>query len=240
MESARPGSSALPPAIAAAIEEGLSDLGIAEITRTPITAPYVLELIGGLQHGPQRIKSDRNARASIACMTQPAPTSLSPLDQHLLRRAIELSAAAMAKGNMAFGALLADPDGNVLLEAENTTFTEQNALRHAETNLVEEAVASLAPQQIAGATLYTSCEPCAMCSGAMYWAGINRMVYAMSEHDLLDITGVNDHCPTMRGIGCRNILETGQRNIEVSGPHLVEEASAVQHDYFGTPGPEGS
>ena len=68
----------------------------------------------------------------------------------------------------------------------------------------------------------------------MYRAGINRMVYAMSEHDLLDITGVNEHCPTMRGVGCRDILETGQRHIEVSGPRLVEKASAVQHAYFGT------
>jgi len=167
-------------------------------------------------------------------MTDSGLTPLSPLDEQLLRRAIALSARAASKGNMAFGALLADPDGNVLLEAENTTFTEQNALRHAETNLVESAVASLTPEQIATATLYTSCEPCAMCAGAMYWGGLNRMIYAMSEQDLLDITGINDHCPTMRGVGCRNVLETGQRDIEVSGPHLVEEACAVQHDYFGT------
>ena len=72
-----------------------------------------------------------------------------------------------------------------------------------------------------------------MCSGAMYWGGINRMVYAMSEHDLLDITGISEHCPTMRGVGCRTILETGQRHIEVNGPHLVDEACAVQRVYFG-------
>ena len=56
----------------------------------------------------------------------------------------------------------------------------------------------------------------------------------MSEHDLLDITGFNEHCPTMRGVGCRDILETGQRHIKVSGPHLVKEASAVQHACFST------
>ena len=172
-------------------------------------------------------------------MTHSGRAPLSPLDEQLLRRAIALSASAASKGNMAFGALLADPDGNVLLEAENTTFTERNALRHAETNLVEGAVADLTPEQISTATLYTSCEPCAMCAGAMYWAGINRMIYAMSEHDLLEITGINDHCPTMRGVGCRNILETGQRDIEVSGPHLVEDACAVQHDYFDTSPTEG-
>lgn len=122
----------------------------------------------------------------------------------------------------------------MLLEAENTTLTERNALRHAETNLVERVVASLTPDQIASATLHTNCEPCAMCACATYWGGLTRMIYAMSEQDLLDITEINDHCPTMRGVGCRNILETGQRDIEVSGPHLVEEASAVQHSYFGT------
>ena len=160
-------------------------------------------------------------------------SELSALDERLLRRAIQLSASAMEHGNMAFGALLADPEGNVLLEAENTTNTEDNPLRHAETNLVDLAVKQLTPDQIASATLYTSCEPCAMCSGAMYWGGINRMIYAMSELDLLAITGIDEHCPTMEGVGCRNILITGQRDIEVSGPHLIEEAGAVQHIYFG-------
>ena len=135
---------------------------------------------------------------------------------------------------MVFGALVADPAGNVLLEAENATSTENNSLRHAEINLINTAMATLTPEQIATATLYMSCEPCAMCSGAMYWGGINRMIYGMSERHLREITGINDHCPAMRGIGCRNILETGQRKIEVSGPHLVEKASAVQHSYFGT------
>ena len=173
-------------------------------------------------------------------MTETDTTDPSALDKQLLRRAIALSASAAAKGNMAFGALLADPEGNVLLEAENTTFTQRNPLNHAETNLINLAVATLNPEQIATATLYTSCEPCAMCSGAMYWGEINRMVYAMSEHDLLRITGVNDHCPTMRGVGCRNILTSGQRHIEVIGPHLVEEACAVQIDYFEARPPESS
>ena len=173
-------------------------------------------------------------------MTETETTDSSALDMRLLRRAIDLSASAAAKGNMAFGALLADPEGNILLEAENTTFTERNPLNHAESNLINKAVVILSPEQIANATLYTSCEPCAMCSGAMYWGGVNRTVYGMSEHDLLRITGVNAHCPTMRGVGCRTILQSGQRHIEVSGPHLVEEACAVQLDYFADRLPESS
>ena len=96
-------------------------------------------------------------------------TELSAQDERLLRRSIEVSASAVANGNMPFGAIMADPDGNVLLEAENTGITGRNDLNHAETVLMNMAVTILAPEQIATATLYTSCEPCAMCAGAMYW-----------------------------------------------------------------------
>ncbi len=159
---------------------------------------------------------------------------LSPQDEALLRRAIEVASRSVANGNLPFGALLADPDGNVLLEAENSDITGRSTLNHAETNLMRLAVSNLTADQIATATLYTSCEPCAMCSGSMYWGGLNRMVYGMSEHHLLDITGAHRLNPTMRGVGCRNILHSGQRRIEVSGPHLIEEASQIHHHYWST------
>lgn len=159
-------------------------------------------------------------------------SALSPRDERLLRRAIEVSARSVANGNTPFGAIMADPAGRILLEAENTGVTGRNTLNHAETNLMNMAVTTLNPHQIATATLYTSCEPCAMCAGAMYWGGLNRMVYGMSELDLLKITGEDPGTATMRGVGCRNILQSGQRDIEVIGPHLVEEASAVHIGYY--------
>ena len=164
-------------------------------------------------------------------------TELTTLDERLLRRAIRLSASAMNHGNMPFGALLADPEGTVLLEAENTGITGMNTLNHAETNLMNMAVTTLERKQISSATLYTSCEPCAMCAGAMYWGGINRMIYGMSELDLLAITGSNPGSEDMRGVGCRNIFDSGQRKVEVSGPHLVEEAGAVHIDFYAAGGP---
>ncbi|MCY4372065.1 MAG: nucleoside deaminase [bacterium] len=157
---------------------------------------------------------------------------LSAQDERLLRRAIKVSARSVANGNLPFGALLADPDGNVLLEAENSDITGKSPLNHAETNLMRLAVENLTPEQIATATLYTSCEPCAMCSGSMYWGGLNRLVYGMSEHHLIDYTGANPLNPTMRGVGCREVLNSGQRRIEVSGPHLIEEASVIQRDFW--------
>ena len=159
-------------------------------------------------------------------------SELSPLDERLLRRAIDIAARSVANGNLPFGALLADPDGNVLLEAENSDISGKSPLNHAETNLMRLAVERLTADQMATATLYTSCEPCAMCSGSMYWGGLNRLVYGMSEHHLLEYTGANPLNPTMRGVGCREVLNSGQRHIDVIGPHLIEEASAIQRDYW--------
>ena len=161
-------------------------------------------------------------------------TELSAQDERLLRQAIEVAARSVANGNLPFGSLLADPGGNVLLEAENTDITGKSPLNHAETNLMRMAVETLTPDQIATATLYTSCEPCAMCSGAMYWGGLNQMVYGMSELGLREFTGAHPLNPTMRGVGCRNILNSGQRHIEVSGPHLIEEASVIHRDFWGS------
>lgn len=159
-------------------------------------------------------------------------SELNEQDERLLRRAIRVSERAVENGNQPFGALLADAGGNILLEAENTGVTGRNVLNHAETNLMNLAVTTLSPEHIATATLYTSCEPCAMCSGSMYWGGINRMIYALSELQLLEITGAHPGNPTMRGVGSRTILNSGQREVEVSGPHLVEEASAIHREFW--------
>ena len=162
----------------------------------------------------------------------PAADALSPQDERLLKRAIKVAARSVAGGNLPFGALLADSGGNVMLEAENSDITGKSPLNHAETNLMRMAVESLSSEQIAAATLYTSCEPCAMCSGSMYWGGLSRLVYGMSEQHLRVYTGAHPLNPTMRGVGCRNILNSGQRRIEVSGPHLVVEASAIHRDFW--------
>lgn len=158
--------------------------------------------------------------------------TLGTQDEQLLRQAIRVSQCAVENGNQPFGALLADPAGHVILEAENSAVTERDPTAHAETNLVKLAVRQLAPDEIATATLYTSCEPCAMCAGAMYWGGIDRMVYAMEEADLLPLTGAHPANPTMLGVGCRTILSSGQRAIEVLGPFLVAEAMEVQRVYW--------
>lgn len=161
-------------------------------------------------------------------------TTLDEQEIELLRRAIGVSKRARENGNHPFGALLATASGEVLLEAENSVVTTGDPTGHAETNLIRLAGTTLSREQIEAATLYTSCEPCAMCAGAMYWGGVNRMVYAMSESDLVPFPkGKDSENATMGGVGCRAILASGTREIEVSGPHIAEEAIAI-HEGFWT------
>lgn len=159
---------------------------------------------------------------------------LRPHDEALLRRAIALARQAVAHGNHPFGALLATPEGEVLLEAENTCRTARDATGHAERNLMTEASQRLAPEVLAQTTLYTSTEPCAMCAGAAYWVGIARVVYGLSERRLGRIIGPHPENLTL-DLDCRKILSSGQRRIEVIGPLLEDEAAAV-HEGFWTAG----
>src|SRR4051812_19974402 len=105
-----------------------------------------------------------------------------------VREALVLAEAAVAKGNHPFGALLAK-DGKIVLRAENTIFTGSDVTNHAEMNLVRMAVNQYGAEFLGGCVLYTSTEPCAMCTGAIYWAGIRIVVYACAETRLTEIAG---------------------------------------------------
>ncbi|MFI7643238.1 hypothetical protein [Nonomuraea sp. NPDC049400] len=80
-------------------------------------------------------------------------------EERLLRRAIELAAAARAGGNPPFGSLLAGPDGRVLAEEQNTTLTDADISAHPELKLARWAARELDPATAATTTMYTSCQP---------------------------------------------------------------------------------
>jgi len=153
-------------------------------------------------------------------------------DLEHLRRAIAVADAARSHGNHPFGAILVGPDGSVALEAENTVNTEKDITGHAETNLVRLAGRAIPGDELPGYTLYTSCEPCAMCSGAIYWSGIGRVVYALPEEALYAMTGDHADNPTL-ALPARTVLAAGSRVIDVSGPHLEEEAAASHQGFWG-------
>ena len=147
------------------------------------------------------------------------------IDEHLVRRSVQLAADAVAHGNQPFGALLAK-DGQILLEAENTIHTGYDVTNHAETNLVRLAAQRYEFTFLEGCVLYTSTEPCAMCSGAIYWSGIGAVVYACSAPRLADFAGV--------GLEIRSseVFATGTRKVTLVGPMLEDEAITVHASYW--------
>lgn len=157
-----------------------------------------------------------------------------PDDEALLLQAVALAQAARDRGNHPFGALLADADGTVLLEAENTVVTTADATGHAETNLVRLASRRFDRGTLRAITLYTSTEPCAMCAAAIYWSGIGTVVYALAESALAELTGPDPENPTL-ALPCREVFARGQRPVAVRGPHPLPAATGV-HDGFWTRG----
>ena len=130
--------------------------------------------------------------------------------QHL-RSAIALSRRSREGGNQPFGALLTGPDGQVLLEAENTVVTGPDCTGHAVTNLMRLASRQFTSDFLAGCSLYASTEPCPLCGGAIFWGGVGRVVFALSERAFYQLVG-----PDSDGlrVGCRDVFAHGQRPIE--------------------------
>ncbi len=152
-------------------------------------------------------------------------------DISLLRETIRLADEAKAAGNHPFGALLADADGAILIASGNTHASD-GGTGHAELNVARAASAGYSPEFLADCTLYTSVEPCSMCSGGTYWAGIGRLVYGMSEARLAALTGDNPENLTM-SLPCREVLAAGQREIEVVGPFPeLEDDIVAAHKGF--------
>ncbi|WP_439594745.1 nucleoside deaminase [Falsiroseomonas sp.] len=146
-------------------------------------------------------------------------------DLALLRRTITLSAEAHAAGQHPFAALLADAEGRVLMEQANAFHPQGDGTAHAERVLATRACLELPPEVRARSTLFSSAEPCAMCAGAIYWAGIGRVVFGLSERRLKALIGPHPENLTL-DLPCREVFAAGQRRIEVVGPLLEDEAEA--------------
>jgi tRNA(Arg) A34 adenosine deaminase TadA len=148
-------------------------------------------------------------------------------DETGLRLAFAVAKRALDHGNHPFGCVLAGPNGDVLLEAENALLPDRDMTAHAERLLATAASRKYDPKILMECTMYTSAEPCAMCAGAIYWVGIGRVVYGLSEARLKIMTGNHDENPTL-DLPCRTVFSAGQRKVEVVGP-LLEDEAAEQH-----------
>lgn len=140
-------------------------------------------------------------------------------DEKLLRRAIAIAAEAVALGDAPYGSLLAGPDGAVLVEAYNTVRRDNDISSHPELKLARWAAREFDPATAARTTMYTSCQPCGMCTGGIVRSGIGRVVYALSTEQLLVLNPLSAW-PT----------------VPQDGPALLAEAVVPINDYYNREG----
>jgi tRNA(Arg) A34 adenosine deaminase TadA len=136
-------------------------------------------------------------------------------DERLLRRAIELAAEARAAGDPPFGSLLAGPDGAVLAEERNTTLTDGDISAHPELKLARWAARLLDAGTAAATTMFTSCQPCGMCTGAIERSGLGRVVFALSTEQLGGLKPA-----------------TAAARVRLEGPALLDEARVPVEGYY--------
>lgn len=166
-------------------------------------------------------------------MSAPTQTA-SERDLRWLRHAIGLSVQAKARGKHPFGAIVVGDDDTIIAEAGNAFgWPDGDCTGHAELIALREASRRIPPERLALATLYTSAEPCVMCAGAVYWSGVSRVVYALSETRLLALTGNHPENPTL-SLPCREVFAHGQRRIGVLGPLLEDEAALPHAGFWNT------
>ena len=150
-------------------------------------------------------------------------------DEIFMRQAIALSALAVEHGNEPFGAVLVK-DGQVVYTNENQIHTAADPTFHAEAGLLRRFCGETGITDLRDYTLYSSCEPCFMCSGAMVWAKLGRLVYGASDIDLCALLGV-------QGSECsRIVFESSGANISVTPGVCREAALEVLKEYFAAHG----
>lgn len=131
-------------------------------------------------------------------------------DEALLRRAIGLAAGAVEQGHAPYGSLLAGPDGTVLAEEINTTAADRDITAHPELKLARWAARELEADVAARTTMYTSCQPCGMCYGAIQRSGLGRVVFALATEQLGEL-----------------VPGSGWPTVEQDGPHLFDEVRVL-------------
>jgi tRNA(Arg) A34 adenosine deaminase TadA len=164
-------------------------------------------------------------------MTSSPSQPFDEADGRHMRAAIAASREALQAGDMPFGASLVK-DGVLIWTARNHQISTRDCTSHAETALVREVHAALGPAATQGATVYASGEPCAMCAGAMFWAGIREVVYGATTPDI----GTHLGGPSLP-LRCAEALAGCNPAVTVRGPLLQDEAVAVLAAWAGRTNP---
>lgn len=150
---------------------------------------------------------------------------MSDIHTPYLRECFKLCRDAIASGNPPFASILVHDD-KIIASAYNTSTTDRDFTKHGEMNLLEKALRELTADQIKNSVLYSGNEPCPMCSGAIYWSGIRKVVYGSSRDALSKLRRFGLNVP------CRDILMKGTDLFEVIGPLLEEEVLPLYQEYY--------
>jgi len=163
-------------------------------------------------------------------------SDLQPFEVDLLKRVIQIAWEARTGGNHPFGCLLADAQGNVLMEQGNEEVDlGGDCTAHAETLLMRKASQKYSKEEMGKLTMYNCGEPCAMCAGAMYWGNLGRLVFIGRESELKKVTGNDMRNPTL-DLPCRVVFSRGQKEMEILGPYLELEPELMKvHENYWKP-----
>lgn len=146
-------------------------------------------------------------------------------DEQFMKRALELASTAAKSGNEPFGAILVK-DGKIVFETQNSIHKSSDPTAHAEMSLIREFCHTNQISDLSDYTLYTSCEPCCMCSGAMVWSKLGKLVYSASHSQLQEIAGFNIM------ISSEEVFEKSPFRPTTHGLILNNEGTKILADYF--------
>lgn len=155
-------------------------------------------------------------------------------DARWLRRAFAVASEARARGDRPFGAVVVDAGGEaVLAEAGSTQGASgDGTLAHSEMNALAALHARRVPRErLAGATIYSSGEPCAMCAAAIFYAGIGRVVYGLSAGAVLAARNARPETAGL-SLSCRAVVASAHAPPIVVGPCLEEEGVVPHAGYW--------
>jgi tRNA(Arg) A34 adenosine deaminase TadA len=150
-------------------------------------------------------------------------------DAYFMERALALAELALTKGQAPFGAVVVGPDGTLVGEGHNTVNADLDPSAHGEVVAIRYAAANLGNLQMEGFTLYTSCEPCLLCTSVIVRLGISRVVFAARDSDV----------PTNRPLLGANLTEAAEwvnaqpdwSPIEVRGDFMRERGQQILAAY---------
>ena len=141
-------------------------------------------------------------------------------DTEFMRIAIEES----KNGDWPYGAVIVK-DGAIVAKGFNTATRDRDPTAHAEVNVIRAALKTIPDLSLKGYTLYTSSESCPMCTGAIVWAGVSRVVFGASIQQLIDVG------QPQINTSCGALIKTAFINVELTGGVLAEEALKVVRDW---------